>query len=60
MVAVLITYGVLLLLYFVLSRLDRVSSWMDEAEFEEEDAPQREDEEYKWSDNIKGYKKEED
>jgi hypothetical protein len=29
---------------------------MDEAEFEEEDAPQREDEEYKWSDNIKGYK----
>jgi len=56
MVAVLITYGILLLIYFVLSRLDRISSWMDEAEFEEEDAPQREDEEYKWSDNIKGYK----
>lgn len=60
MVAALITYGIILLLYFVLSRLDRVSSWMDEAEFKEEDAPQREDEEYKWSDNIKGYKKEED
>jgi hypothetical protein len=60
MVAVLITYGILLLIYFALSRLDRVSSWMDEAEFEEEDAPQREDEEYKWSDNIKGYKHEED
>lgn len=56
MVAVLITYGILLLIYFVLSRLDRVSFWMDEAEFEEEDAPQREDEEYKWGDNIKGYK----
>lgn len=56
MVALLITYGIILLLYFVLSRLDRVSSWMDEAEFEEEDAPQREDEEYKWGDNIKGYK----
>lgn len=56
MVVVLITYGVLLLIYFVLSRLDKVSSWMDEAEFEEEDAPQREDEEYKWGDNIKGYK----
>jgi hypothetical protein len=56
MVALLITYGIILLLYFVLSRLDRVSSWMDEAEFEEEDAPQREDEEHKWSDNIKGYK----
>jgi hypothetical protein len=56
MVAVLITYGILLLIYFVLSRLDKVSSWMDEAEFEEEDAPQREDEEYKWGDNIKGYK----
>ena len=55
MVAVLITYGILLLIYFVLSRLDRVSFWMDEAEFEE-DAPQREDEEHKWSDNIKGYK----
>ena len=56
MVAVLITYGILLLIYFVLSRLDRVSLGMDEAEFEEEDAPRREDEEYKWSDNIKGYK----
>ena len=56
MVAVLITYGVLLLIYFVFSRLDRVSSWIDEAEFEEEDAPQREDEDYKWGDNIKGYK----
>lgn len=56
MVAVLITYGILLLIYFVLSRLDRVSRWMDEAEFKEEDTPQREDEEYKWSDNIKGYK----
>ena len=56
MVALLITYSIILLLYFVLSRLDRVSSWMDEAEFKEEDAPQREDEEYKWGDNIKGYK----
>ena len=47
MVAVLITYGILLLIYLALSRLDRVSRWMDEAEFEEEDTPQREDEEYK-------------
>ena len=55
MVAALITYSILLIICFVLSKLDGISSWMDEAKFEE-DTPQREDEEYKWSDNIKGYK----
>lgn len=48
--------AVLLLALYFMSCLDGISSWMDEVRLEEENAPQREDEEYKWSDNIKGYK----
>lgn len=55
MVVLFIISAVLLLVLYFMSCLDRISSWMDEAKFEEENAPQREDEEYKWSDNIKGY-----
>lgn len=56
MIMVVIYSDVLLVCLFVLSMQDAISRWIDEARFEEEDAPQREDEEYKWSDNIKGYK----
>ena len=56
MVVLFIISAVLLLALYFMSCLDGISSWMDEAKFEEENAPQREDEEYKWGDNIKGYK----
>lgn len=56
MVALFIISVILLLVLYFVSCLDGIASWIDEARFEEEDAPQREDEEYKWSDNIKGYK----
>ena len=56
MIMAVIYSAVLLVCLFVLSMQDAISRWMDEAEFEEEDTPQREDEEHKWSDNIKGYK----
>ena len=56
MVVLFIISSVLLLALYFMSCLDGISSWMDEAKFEEENAPQREDEEYKWGDNIKGYK----
>lgn len=50
-------YAVILIVsLWVMCMQDAISRWIDEARFEEEDAPQREDEEYKWSDNIKGYK----
>ena len=48
--------AVLLLALYFMSCLDGISSWMDEVRLEEENTPQREDEEYKWGDNIKGYK----
>lgn len=62
MAAALITYGILLLIYFVLSRFDGVSSWMDDAEFDEpsDDAPELDDSEYDWGQNVKGYKSEEE
>ncbi len=56
MVVLFIISVVLLLALYFMSCLDGISSWMDEVRLEEENTPQREDEEYKWSDNIKGYK----
>lgn len=56
MVVLFIISAVLLLALYFMSCLDGISSWMDEVRLEEENTPQREDEEYKWGDNIKGYK----
>lgn len=54
---------VLIVCLWVMSIQDAISRWMDDAEFDDEsrdDAPDLDDSEYDWGQNVKGYKSEEE